>query len=287
MLSDKQIKALAEDKRFDWSSKKCFAEWFQRYGSEFLSIRQIQQAYANSQEFFDIEMIPFVQSNVNKLSKQIFLTDGWMFQNPRIAKEKLIGKPYLIGGRHRLFAITDVLGKIGSHTGLGEQIFEQLVRVELLKDVEREDIPELILADNGSRRVSKPERNSILVHKHTKSPDADDYIRVALTSGASPIQTINAVAAYFLKKEVKIRELDDRKAYAVGKVLGEYLLYGNRPIRKTEPVAIKTVTEFKQKVTRLWSCVKEVVKQDRHLRAEEISSKAIQLYEREQVNPQQ
>ena len=74
MLSNKQIKTLAEDKRFDWTDRRCFTDNFQKHdkpGTQRLSVLELDEAYKNSQDVYDSELIPFLRSKGKNLSKEM------------------------------------------------------------------------------------------------------------------------------------------------------------------------------------------------------------------------
>jgi len=279
VLHNKEVEALAE--AHDWENPDTLHRLIQPYSRTvdvMRSVNEIKTAQGNCKEL--TEQVPLILPKVNRYCRSIFKTDKWLMQSPAMAEFE--GIEYLIGGRHRLAAVEKVLIRIADVLKMShDEIFEQTLKVDIVEVDSYKRIPALVLANNGSRSVTKPEEAMVMAQQYAPSRENYEYVEKFLTEGFSVDEVLKFSANYFTKNEPVSTPTGSLKVlYITGRQLSQYILYGhNKPTEDMEYL-IDDVDEFLMKADKLWSYVKDMYPQIKA--SKELAKRAISKYESNQ-----
>lgn len=234
----------------DWSQSTALLNLLQDSVTEadrLLSVQQLLTAHDNTTAL--VTQAPINPKSVQKLAESIFVTDCMLFSDLRVAL--YADDYYLIGGRHRLQAIDNVMQQIGAA--------EQYLRVCVQNTSSTENLIQMILADNDARRVTKQERASVYVQMLgcSTASTPETIVQTVIDVGYDAQQTVDLIARnYFKAKGVKQEQL--------AKAITAYVLFGIVPphrLRADLDYVIDDVEAFYQPANRLWGAGIEALKQ--------------------------
>lgn len=251
ILDDETLNLLLE---IEWTEEqRCFYSYYQdgsKSFEEFRTFNQLSLAYQNTKS--RITQFNLNHNLVAKLIKDIFKDDK------RLKRDILIhvidGKDYLIGGRHRLFAIKNVFDTIIKELKLDEYfLYEQSIRVDIFLKNDYSTFEDDIIADNDSRTMPKAERIGVKSQKYGADPNRPiSFVETALDNFSSASALKEHAAQYFVW-QFKDSGIPQQARQDIGKRLAQYIFFGHQTITKATKLEITDANEFAQKADALWT----------------------------------
>lgn len=240
----------------------------QKKHPEVHSLDDLLTAVANSEEQF--QQYPTDHQKVKAIAYSIFIADQWMMQDIALAihEEKL----YVIGGRHRIAAITHLLGEIITNDfrqplysdedreNVFQTALQQTVRCEVVYVQTLGDLLTLIKANNESRTMRRAEQAHLdlqLLGGDAKS--IESVGKVVFNNELSAKQAIVLAAQDFVRR-VESR-LQPQTKQVIGERVARYVLFGDHTgrLNKSTLITLNDVEEFKEKMNKAWHLLEEII----------------------------
>jgi hypothetical protein len=198
---------------------------------------------------------------MNQLADSIFVSQGWLHIDPIVALIR--GQQYIVGGRHRITAILNVLAQAAQNNDNSKQWQEVqwekylrfYVRVEEIYLDSVDDLIVMIEADNSSRRMGGAEMTSINTQQAGGTVNQPDTVWSAVAD-ASTNDKVRLGAAFFIWQPPNSIPPEARKE--IGRAVAKYVLFGDvKSITKKSRVVVQSGNEFDKWMTRAWEILNE------------------------------
>lgn len=258
------------------------------------TISQLLQAVQNSEELF--HQYPVDNSKVKAYARSVLIDDNWLKVPPRIAKLDTEEGYYMVGGRHRVYAIAAGLAQLcyvaQYHNDKGaEDLFEtvksMVVKVDLVYVPDKEHLVQLVAADNESRTMRKAE------HAHIKAQqlgaggyETEDIVAVAAgNEKLTPREQVQVVAQVFTRRTHP--RLKPQTLQTIGERVATYILFGKLPGEKlTRGTSLKAtdLAKTQEMMNKAYSTMCDVV-QNMDVVAKNSSDIALQIVKRLEEKP--
>ncbi len=198
------------------------------------TLLELLNAVNNSENKF--QQYPVVPQSVRQLAKSIFIEEYNLLSYPTVTKIEKNAALYIVGGRHRVYAIASVVAECcyllaRSVENVAIEIFDKLCKkVKISADFftlkNEELLVKLIPADNNGRAVRASEQYHLKLQTLGINPSQDDKIvEVINEQKLDPKERVALAAQIFTKKQAKSR-LKAQTLQAIGSKIAAYLLYG-------------------------------------------------------------
>jgi hypothetical protein len=279
--------------KFHLSNPNWFTSEYQsrskKSNPEYYSLGFIIEAVHNSEKTF--EQYPKDEPKLKKLARSIFDEQHWLIKDVTIAF--LEHKPYIIGGRHRIDAIANVLSQLVRacyrspvwedeyKEELFQKALDQNIRVEVLHLSSKDDLLTLINMDNESRKIRKVEKAHMLAQSFgADSSSIESLTEPLLTSDLNTSEVLSIASQNFARRPHN--KLTNQTKCLIGEKVAKYVLYGIRPDVKISPrQELKTTNaeQFETLMDIAWEITKEVIT-GKVIVARHISSLANEIIDR-------
>lgn len=286
VLNRKQLKLIPSHfQNEDWFVSAYQAR-VQKENPKFYTLRTLLEAVKNSEAQF--QQYPTDDRDVKQIAKSVFIEDQWLMRDISLAI--CAGKPYIVGGRHRVAAIASVFAclvveafKPPVHSDEDRQqafdtTLQQNIRCEVLHIQTMSDLLTMVKADNESRTMRKAEQS----HLDLQLLGADSH-SVASVGRAVLHNELDAKQAIALAAQAFVRRTDSRLKAQTRQVLGEkiakYVLFGDSDkVYKHTPLNVNSIDEFNGKMNKAWEVLNTIIEGEEVVAkyAQSLSEKVIQ-----------
>lgn len=201
----------------------------------FYTLRElVSEALPNSENLF--KQYAVEPGKVKAVARSIFVDDMWLKVDVKVAV--VDGVTYLYAGRHRLTAIVSVLAQVAQETGISfDTYLEQELRCEVLNLPTTDDLLELVLADNASRKMMKAE--SVHLKAQLRGADAVSSLsalEVAFHCDTSNTELKQLTAQYITRKHTPLLRTQTKQV--LGEKLAGFILFECKPAGRRQPLTV-------------------------------------------------
>lgn len=258
-MTNLKEETLEQLSKLEWETTDCFSSYYQdgtKPDERLLTLNQLITAYHSTKSrLIQFDVKPTL---VASLEVQIFQTDDRLKKDPLI--HEIQGDNFLIGGRHRIWAIVSAFNAVAAYANLDKEVlYRQLIRVDTVIKNNFINFEDDILADNDTRRMLKAEKVGIKSQKLGANPSHPiSFIETAFDNYQSPDALSNTCAQYFVW-EYNASTISTQTRQDIGKVLSIHILFGNQRRTKKTRLLVTNPEEFKFQADLLWSAVMRLV----------------------------
>lgn len=248
---------------------------------EYLTFNEVRQAYRNTCSL--VGQAELSTPRVVNLAEAIFRIDRRLIEDLTI--HQIEGKYYLVGGRHRLFAVLNVFGEMAEHSeGVSvDTLCEQFVRVRFIIKPNLSNLIDDVRANNGSRNLLKAEELGYKAQREgALAKDPLSFVKPVLKEGDGSAEMTDNAGLYFVWA-FKKSKLSDKQRHLVGKVLAKYILFGKMRLSSNSQLVVTTTSEFDVIAKELWAEVEDIVA-DRDILAKQAQQVALDAIARYKKN---
>ncbi|MBD2199936.1 MULTISPECIES: hypothetical protein [Calothrix] len=281
------------DLNIEGDDKESFTKNYQELytsipGSKSYTLREIlTKALPNSEGKF--KQYEIKTERVKELARSIFIEHQWLIID--IVVGVLEKEIYLIGGRHRIFAIAHVFALLAKSKSkdeaqiqkLFDNYLEQSVRTIYI-DIKRDDyLLPLLIQYNDSRRMRGAEIAHLEAQKFGANSEGITSISKASLNAEDYNKTIRIVAQNFARRE-HYTTRETRQRY--GEYIGKWIIFGVKPgetLKKNLQPKVKGIEELDKTLDRAWKIFLEETKAETMIyrKVSEISKRIIERLEQE------
>lgn len=222
----------------------------------------LTQAIPNSEAEFT--QYPLDDRRVKEIARSIFIEDNCLYSDPKIAF--LDDKPYIIGGRHRIYAVAAVFAQLAQLNGdeaIDDEfndLCEQEVRCEVVHVRNMETILEMLVADNQTRTIRASEATHLQAQLlGANSTSYNEPAKASLiSSGLTASQKRDIAAQNFARRDYK--RLTSETKWKIGRYIAQYVLYGTLDkISSKSTNRVENMEQFDSEMSKAWSILVELV----------------------------
>jgi hypothetical protein len=184
------------------------------------------------------------------------------------------GSFYIVGGRHRVNAITNVFAQVvqerystvvwseQERQQAFETALEQNIRCEVLYLHGIEDLLLLITVDNESRVMRKAEQSHLLAQAYGADPESIESIgKAVLGNDLNPSEAVTMAAQMFVRRPSSV--LKPQTKQVIGEKVAKHILFGTRAEKRLStknPIKVESIQELEEKMGKAWDLLQDLIK---------------------------
>jgi hypothetical protein len=232
-----------------------------------ISLAKALEAVENGEK--NLRQYPLNTRNLRDKAVSIFCAEQWLIFDPVMGFVKdEDDKMFCVGGRHRIVAIASVFAQLASVDNLlpPQEMFDiylqQEIRVDILYLRNREQLSQLVVANNDGRNITKAEEAHLKLQARGEDLlTPEGAVQTALNSiDISAKETRELAAQYFTRKDYP--GLRPQTRQIIGERIAQWVLYGARrgdKLNQNPPLLVDSMEEFMYIMDYAWNILLELI----------------------------